>query len=73
MTAGVQGNAGRAGDEARWHEGTEAWKPLHAKSGTINTMVLFDWPLLPGALARAVATMTEAKAAVLQELGVSSR
>lgn len=73
VTAGVQGNAGRAGDEAKWHEGEEAWKPLHAQGGTINTLVLFNWPLLPGALARAVATMTEAKSAVLQELAVASR
>lgn len=73
VTAGVQGNAGRAGDEARWHEGAEAWKPLHAQGGTINTLLLFNWPLLPGGLSRAVATMTEAKSAVLQELAVSSR
>jgi adenosylcobinamide amidohydrolase len=73
VTAGVQGNAGRAGDEARWHEGSEAWKPVQALGGTINTLLLFDWPLLPAALTRAVATMTEAKTAVLQELAVSSR
>lgn len=73
VTAGVQGNAGRAGDEARWHEGTEAWKPVHALPGTINTLLLFDWPLTPGALARAVATLTEAKSAVLQELAIWSR
>ena len=73
VTAGVQGNAGRAGDEAKWHVSREAWKPLHALGGTINTMVLFNWPLLPGALSRAVATITEAKTAVLQELSVSSR
>lgn len=73
VTAGVQGNAGRAGDEAKWHEGEAVWKPLHALPGTINTLLLFNWPLLPGALARAVATMTEAKSAVLQELAVASR
>jgi adenosylcobinamide amidohydrolase len=73
VTAGVQGNAGRAGDPARWHEGTEGWKPLQALPGTINTLLLFNWPLLPGALARAVATMTEAKSAVLLELAVGSR
>ena len=73
VTAGVQGNAGRAGDGTKWHEGRDGWKPVHAQGGTINTIVLFNWPLLPGALARAVATMTEAKTAVLQELAVSSR
>ncbi|MDB5105470.1 MAG: hypothetical protein JWP91_3159 [Fibrobacteres bacterium] len=88
VTAGVQGNAGRAGDPATWHEKHEsgmeggaagtgnaatAWKPVHAVPGTINTMVIFNWPLLPAALSRAVATMTEAKTAALLELAVSSR
>ena len=73
VTAGVQGNAGRAGDAAAWHEGAAAWQPVHAVAGTINTVLLCNWPLLPAALARAVATMTEAKTAVLQELSVPSR
>jgi adenosylcobinamide amidohydrolase len=73
VTAGVQGNAGRAGDPATWHESSGAWKPLHALPGTINTMLIFNWPLLPNALARAAATMTEAKTAALLELAVSSR
>jgi adenosylcobinamide amidohydrolase len=73
VTAGVQGNAGRAGDAAQWHEGEAEWKPVQAMAGTINTLVLFNWPLTPAALARAVATMTEAKSAVLQELAVGSR
>lgn len=73
VTAGVQGNAGRAGDEAKWHEGEAGWQPVQALGGTINSLVLFDGPLLPGALARAVATLTEAKTAVLQELAVPSR
>jgi adenosylcobinamide amidohydrolase len=72
-TAGVQGNAGRAGDPASWHESTGAWKPVHALPGTINVMLLFNWPLQPNALARAVATMTEAKTAALLELAVPSR
>jgi adenosylcobinamide amidohydrolase len=73
VTAGVQGNAGRAGDPAKWHEGSAEWQPVHAVPGTINTMVIFNWPLSPAALTRAVATMTEAKSAVLQELAVGSR
>jgi adenosylcobinamide amidohydrolase len=73
VTAGVQGNAGRAGDPARWHEGEAEWKPVQALPGTINTLVVFNWPLTPAALARAAATMTEAKSAVLQELAVGSR
>ncbi|MEO7957955.1 MAG: adenosylcobinamide amidohydrolase, partial [Fibrobacteria bacterium] len=105
VTAGVQGNAGRAGDPATWHESHEPaagtsrakegkagaaadaavaadaadaakrnfWKPVHAVPGTINTMVLFNWPLLPAALSRAAVTVTEAKTAALMELAVASR
>lgn len=79
VTAGVQGNAGRAGDPASWHEPAEpqrpaeTWRPVHAQPGTINTMVIFNWPLLPAALARASITITEAKTAALMELAVSSR
>jgi adenosylcobinamide amidohydrolase len=72
-TAGVQGNAGRAGDPATWHESSGAWKPVHAVPGTINVMLLFNWPLQPNALSRAVATMTEAKTAALLDLAVPSR
>jgi len=73
VTAGVQGNAGRAGDPASWHEASQEWRPLHALPGTINTILLFNCPLTPAALIRAVATMTEAKTAVLHELAVPSR
>jgi adenosylcobinamide amidohydrolase len=88
VTAGVQGNAGRAGDPATWHESHKpagakegkgagakgnTWKPVHAVPGTINTMVLFNWPLLPAALSRAAVTITEAKTAALMELAVASR
>lgn len=72
-TAGVQGNAGRAGDPARWDEAGGKWKPVHAQPGTINVMVLFDSPLTPAALTRAIATMTEAKTAALLDLAVPSR
>jgi adenosylcobinamide amidohydrolase len=72
-TAGVQGNAGRAGDPAKWHETDGAWKPVHAVPGTINLMLLFDAPLLPAALTRAVATLTEAKTAALLDLAIPSR
>ncbi len=73
VTAGVEGNAGRAGDPSSWHEAPEGIKPLHAIPGTINTILLFNWPLTPAALARSVVTMTEAKSAVLQELSIRSR
>jgi adenosylcobinamide amidohydrolase len=72
-TAGVQGNAGRAGDPAKWDETGGAWRPVHATPGTINIMLFFDAPLLPAALTRAVATLTEAKTAALLDLAVPSR
>ncbi|MCY3770549.1 MAG: adenosylcobinamide amidohydrolase [Gemmatimonadetes bacterium] len=78
VTAGVEGNAGCAGDPANWHE-TESGQmerhshERHPHDGTINTMLLVNWPLTPGAMARAVVTMTEGKSAALRDLAVSSR
>ena len=46
---------------------------LYYRGGTINTMVIVNRPLTPGALARAVVTMTEGKSAALQRLAVPSR
>lgn len=62
-TAGVQSNAGRAGDPADWHE----------KVGTINIMLFFNASLSPAALVRAAVTLTEAKTAALLDLSVPSR
>lgn len=73
VTAGVEGNAGCAGDPADWHETESGEMERHPHDGTINTMLLINWPVTPGALARAVVTMTEGKSAALQELAVSSR
>lgn len=73
VTAGVQGNATRAADPAAWTENAAGWQPLSTLAGTINTMLFINQPLTPGALARAVVTMTEGKTAALQELAVSSR
>ena len=73
VTAGVEGNAGRAGDPALWHEGEAGWARADPHAGTINTLVFFNWPLTPAALARAVVTAVEAKSAALQELAVGSR
>ncbi len=73
VTAGVEGNAGRAGDPARWHEGEQGWSEVDPHTGTINALLMIDWPLTPAALARAAITLTEAKSAALQELAVSSR
>lgn len=72
VTAGVQGNAARAGDPAAWHEREDGWSKLNPHDGTINTMLLFNCPLTPAAQARAVITMTEAKTAALLDLAVPS-
>ena len=72
-TAGVAGNAARAGDPAVWTETGDGWRRIAARPGTINTMLLLACPVTPAALARAVVTMTEAKSAALAELAVPSR
>jgi len=71
VTAGVEGNAGRAGDPAQWHEGVDGYLPT--KPGTINIILLCHQSLSPGALARAVITLTEAKSAALADLAIPSR
>lgn len=78
VTAGVEGNAGCAGDPADWHEAESGQMERHPHErhphdGTINTMLLVNWPLTPGAMARAAVTMTEGKSAALRDLAVSSR
>ncbi|OVE82354.1 hypothetical protein BVY04_01235, partial [bacterium M21] len=72
VTAGVEGNAGCAGDPAMWVERNGSYEKT-AEAGTINTMLFFNVPLSPAALTRAAATMTEAKCAVLNELAIRSR
>ena len=72
-TAGVAGNAARAGDPAAWTETDDGWQRIAARAGTINTLLLLGCPVTPAALARAVVTMTEAKSAALAELAVPSR
>ncbi len=72
VTAGVEGNAGCAGDPATWHEEDAEWIQGNPQAGTINTMLLINWPLTPGAMARAAVTMTEGKSAALRDLAVSS-
>ena len=72
VTAGVEGNATRAGDPASWYEanGKVEYVPY---DGTINTIVVINRPLTAGTEARAVMVMSEAKAAALTELAVPSR
>jgi adenosylcobinamide amidohydrolase len=77
-TAGVHGNAARAGDVARWHEGPQGWRPVAPaaapqSAGTINLLVHIDRPCSGGCLARALVQVSEAKSAALQALRVPSR
>ena len=71
VTAGVEGNAGRAGDPTNYHNPKE--KPNMPRPGTINIMLVMNVDMPPGTLARALVTCTEAKTAALQELMVGSR
>jgi adenosylcobinamide amidohydrolase len=73
VTAGVQSNAVCAGDPARWRETGEGIVPVPEVAGTINTMLLVNSPVAPGAFARLIVTITEAKSAALQRLAVPSR
>ena len=78
ITGGVEGNAGRAGDPASIFETADGFETLPpAESipgpGTINSMILINKPLIPGAMTRTIMTATEAKSAALQELAVNSR
>ena len=86
VTAGVAGNAARAGDPARWMEGGDGrWRRVEddggenpatgtaPRDGTINIIVLVDCPVTPAAQARAAVTLTEAKSAALAELAAPSR
>ena len=85
-TAGVAGNAARAGDPARWMEGGDGrWRRVEdggvdnpdtgaaPRDGTINIILLLNCPVTPAALARAAVTLTEAKSAALAELAAPSR
>ena len=58
---------------ATWHEEDAEWIRTNPHAGTINTMLLINWPLTPGAMARAAVTMTEGKSAALRDLAISSR
>lgn len=69
-TAGVKGNAARAGEPACYVELSDgSFRPL---GGTINIIVLIGANLLPGTMAKCLITVTEAKTAALEELAVTS-
>lgn len=71
-TAGVKGNASAPAEAALWHEYADGIRKVPLP-GTINVMLGFDVALTPGALARAVVTLTEAKSSVLMDLGVRAK
>jgi adenosylcobinamide amidohydrolase len=73
VTAGVEGNATTAGEPATWRETGAGTEKIALPAGTINTMLFISRPLTPGALARAVMTMTEGKSAALHRLAVPSK
>jgi adenosylcobinamide amidohydrolase len=70
VTAGVEVNAGRAGDPAEHFNPVD--KNALPKIGTINIILVIDADLPAGIMARALVTCTEAKTAALQELMVGS-
>ena len=72
VTAGVKGNALRAGDAANWYEGDDGNEFVGHK-GTINTIVMINQPVLSGAQAKAAMVMTEAKTAALMQLSVAAK
>ncbi len=70
VTAGAGSNAMRAGtDYGDWLEGRKVPRRPH---GTINVLLIVNVDLTPAALARLIITVTEAKTAALQDLGIRS-
>lgn len=70
VTAGVEGNAGCAGDPAFYYGGEDREM---VKPGTINILLFLGADMPPGVLTRAMVTAVEAKTAALRELAVGSR
>lgn len=70
VTGGIEGNAGRVGDPAFFHE--RKGENVIIERGTINIILVIDGNLTPGAMARCVVTSSEAKTAALQELMADS-
>ena len=69
VTAGVEGNGGRAGDPASYNE-VRGFEPV---GGTIVTMLMVNGDLPKHTMARAIMTATEAKTCALQQLMAPSR
>lgn len=68
-TGGVEGNAARAGELPQYKETEDGFSPL---GGTINLFVFLSFALSQGLLSKTLITLTEAKSALLAELGVYS-
>lgn len=66
ITAGLDKTAHRAGDGYFYEEKNGTFHGV----GTINILVFTNKALTQGAMVKAMITITEAKAAVLQELGI---
>ncbi len=64
VTAGVEGNGGRAGDPCSYDQS----KKYMEKSGTIVIILVINADLPESAMARAIVTATEAKTCALQQL-----
>jgi adenosylcobinamide amidohydrolase len=73
-TAGVLGNAARAGDRATWHETKTGCDRVECNPGrgTIVLLVFLNRPCTPGGLAKAVSMLTEAKTTALLDLRIPS-
>ncbi len=87
-TAGVLGNATRAGDPAGWHEHPDGSRPLERSAqsdpvsatipppesgaGTIVTLVFINQPCTPACLVRAATLITEGKSAAVLDLRMPS-
>ena len=71
VTAGIEANAGSAGDPAFAYGGES--KSEYFKPGTINIMLFLGADMPEGVLTRALVTCTEAKSAALRELLTGSR
>ncbi|AGB01977.1 adenosylcobinamide amidohydrolase [Methanoregula formicica] len=65
VTAGIDKNGGRAGDPASYYEDGDSFELV---GGTINTILVIGADLPEHAMARALMTASEAKAAALQQL-----
>ncbi len=68
VTAGVEGNGGRAGDPATYDQ----LEKFQCKTGTIVIILLIEANIPIHSMARAIVTATEAKACALQQLMASS-